>query len=69
MMMMFGSGDIYPEKHNCSGPRVAFVMIHCNHNRSSEVGLLMNRFHVNNFSSHICPKIMIHNSFYDFRIL
>ena len=36
MMMMFGSGDLYPEKYNCSGPRVAFVMIHCNHNISAE---------------------------------
>ncbi|XP_034254870.1 cation-dependent mannose-6-phosphate receptor-like [Thrips palmi] len=36
MMMIFGSGDRYPEKYNCSGPRYAFVMIHCNHNNSAE---------------------------------
>lgn len=36
MMMIFGSGDRYPEKNNCTGPRYAFVMIHCNHNISAE---------------------------------
>ncbi|KAE8742960.1 hypothetical protein FOCC_FOCC011454 [Frankliniella occidentalis] len=39
MIMTFGSGDYYPDKSNCSGPRVAFVLINCNHNFSEENSL------------------------------
>ncbi|KAJ1524821.1 hypothetical protein ONE63_009691 [Megalurothrips usitatus] len=40
MMIIFGNGDPYPENYNCSGPRYAFVMIHCNHNISAENTML-----------------------------